>query len=119
MLLPPPPPAPPRSPSFQTCSLLMVVPDPSNFVPPQARAKGLEDGKSVCGFLSLKRLPCASVNGRSEEPLSPEAQQIVTPSVAASWRIRLKALRYCCVEKGGSSGPPQLIEITEGLRMLS
>src|SRR5437867_970398 len=40
-----PPPVPPF-PWFQTTSLVMVLPEPSNFVPPHASANGLDAGKS-------------------------------------------------------------------------
>src|SRR5262245_27700210 len=57
--------------SFQTVSLVIVDPDPTSFVPPQPSAKGLDAGKSACCFPS----PAPSC-----EPLSPDAQQTVTPS---------------------------------------
>ena len=90
----------------------MAVPEPRSFVPPHASAKGLDAGKSTCGF------PSRSLGFRiSDEPSSPEEQQTVTPSAAASSRARLKALSACGVLS--SSVEPQLIEITEGLRTLS
>ena len=65
----------------------------------------------------LSRRPWPSVIGKSDEPLSPAAQQTVTPRSAASCMTSLKALRDWSVQ--ASSGAPQLIEITEGLRTLS
>ena len=42
----------------------MVVPVPVSFVPPQASAKGLLEGKSACGWPSLES------GGSSDDPLA-------------------------------------------------
>src|SRR5260370_972415 len=86
----------------------LKVPFAVGFVPPQARAKGLEAGKSTCCKPSVRP---------SVEPLSPEATQTVTPSVVASSRSVLNSVRDCWVQE--DSGPPQLMEITEGLYRVS
>ena len=73
MLLTPPPVAPSLlASSFQTTSLVMVVPLPMSVVPPQARTWGLEEGKSTL-------LPVPP----SVEPLSPAATVTEMPSAAA------------------------------------
>src|SRR5437764_1088623 len=110
MLLTPPPVAP--CPSFQTISLEIVDPEPVSFVPPQANANGLAAGKSTCGRPSRA---CGS--RMSEDPSSPAEQQTVTPRAAASCRAWLNAFRAWLVL--ASSGEPQLMEMTEGLRTLS
>src|SRR5690349_21298758 len=61
--------------SFHTTSLVTVVPDPSSRVPPHPSTYWLEAGKSTCALPS----PTAS-----PEPLSPAAQQTVTPNAAAA-----------------------------------
>jgi hypothetical protein len=55
----------------------MVVPDTVSLVPPQPSANGLDAGKSTCGLPSVTP---------SAEPLSPAAQQTVTPRLAAAWK---------------------------------
>src|SRR5262249_51631349 len=82
----------------------MVDPLPSSRVPPQARAYGLEAGRSTCALRSL--IP-------SDEPLSPEATVTVTPSSAASRRALFIA--FFSEVRQLLSGPPQLMEMTEGL----
>src|SRR5689334_10953293 len=94
--LTPPPLAPsPALVSFQTTSLVMVVPEPSRRVPPQPSTYGLEAGKSTCAAPSLSP---------SLEPLSPLAAVTVTPSPAASSSALCIAARDCAVQP--SSGPP-------------
>src|ERR1039458_3198836 len=66
----PPPVAPPLGPSFQTVSLVMLVPEDFGVVPPRASTKALEAGKSQWARPS---------STWSREPSSPAAQQIVTP----------------------------------------
>ena len=80
----------------------------SSVVPPQARAFGLEAGKSTCARPSPTP---------SSDPLSPVATQTVMPTAAASWN----AWSNCCIAWADQldSGPPQLIEITEGLFTVS
>src|SRR5581483_1827064 len=108
-VLTPPPLAPlVASPSFHTSSLAMAVPLAWRLVPPQARAYELEAGKST--WLPPSVSP-------SLEPLSPEATHTVMPIAAAAWKAWSMAVIACCVQV--DSGPPQLIEITEGLRTSS
>src|SRR6185437_4305436 len=105
-LLTPPPVAPPALPSFHTVSLDMLVPLPSSFVPPQASTCGLDAGKSTFS-------PVAP----SLDPLSPDATVIVTPTAAADWHASSKAVSEACTQF--PSGPPQLIEITDGVWVVS
>src|SRR6185437_1188197 len=74
--LTPPPVAPPPA-SFHTVSLEMFEPLPASLVPPQARTCGLEAGKSTWLLPSLTP---------SDEPSSPAATVMVTPSAAADWQ---------------------------------
>src|ERR1017187_509067 len=104
----PPPVAPPCAPPFQTVSLAIVELALCRLVPPQARMCGLEDGKST-----LFPPPLTP----SLEPSSPDAAQILTPSRAASCPAASKAVIACLVQP--DSGPPQLMEITEGLFVAS
>ena len=84
----------------------------SSRVPPQASANGLEAGKSTCS------LPSSWDWSRmSEEPSSPAATQTVTPKVAASWNRESMARMAWSVH--ATSGPPQLIDTTEGLHRRS
>ena len=83
---------------------MIFVPETRSAVPPQARALGLEAGKSTAAWSGSLEL--------SRESLSPEATQNVTPMDAASWRIWSI---YFVVGSVGSSGEPQLIEIPLGL----
>src|SRR5579859_19389 len=106
--LTPPPPAPPFAPSFQTDSAEIAPPDASRLVPPQARTWGLEAGKSTWSAPSVTP---------SLEPLSPLATVTVTPITAAAWNAEPYELRDWAVHD--DSGPPQLIEITEGLLTVS
>ena len=53
----------------------------------------------------------------SVEPLSPDATVMVTPSAAAVWQAASSAAIDCGVQL--DSGPPQLIEITLGLFVVS
>src|SRR5580704_2034613 len=76
-VLKPPPVAPPCGWSFQTTSLEIVDPLPARRVPPQASTCGLEAGKSTWFLPSLTP---------SEDPLSPDATVMVTPSAAADWQ---------------------------------
>src|SRR5262249_111152 len=102
--LTPPPVAPPVAPSFHTTSFVMLFPDASSRVPPHARAYGLEAGKSTCA---------TDPSTPPFDPPPPAAQPTVTPMAAAAW----KAWSYACIDCGvhDDSGPPQLIEMTEGL----
>src|ERR1017187_10086009 len=104
----PPPVAPPCVPSFQTVSLEIVPLALCKVVPPQARMCGLEAGKSTSFPPPLTP---------SLEPLSPDAAQMLTPSRAASCAAASKAVIACMVQP--DSGPPQLMEITEGLFVAS
>src|SRR5262249_47758420 len=96
----------------------MVVPEATNFVPPQPSANGLDAGKSTWA-----RPSGASPNGAnrsgfsSPEPASPEAQQTVTPRAAAAWKASSNCFMAWSVQF--FSGLPQLIETTEGLLTLS
>ena len=107
-LLTPPPPAPPCAPSFHTLSAEIALLAAASRVPPQARACGLDAGKST--WLALSFTP-------SLEPLSPEATQTVIPIAAADWKAESNAVMACSVH--ADSGPPQLIDITDGLLVLS
>src|SRR5262249_7153528 len=102
--LTPPPVAPPLAPAFQTTSLLIALPLTSRCVPPHARTYRDAAGKSTCAWPSLTPSP---------EPLSPEAQQTVTPSAAASWNAWSNAWSAWAVQ--ADSGAPQLIERTDGV----
>src|SRR5580704_520018 len=110
-MLTPPPPAPPDAPSFHTTSFEIWPLAAASLVPPQANANGLEAGKSACGFPSQSPL-------MSAEPLSPEATHTVTPIAVASRMASFNPSRNC-LDPTGSSGPPQLMEITDGLRTVS
>src|SRR5690242_5250091 len=102
-----PPPVAPPAPSFHAVSDAEPLPRVSR-VPPQASACGLEAGKSACARPS---------SAPSPEPPSPEAQQTVTPSSAASWSAPSNASTAWRVQL--DSGEPQLIETTDGRRDLS
>ena len=107
--LTPPPVAPSLAAvSFQTTSLVIVEPEPSSLVPPQQRTLGLEPGKST--WLAPSVTP-------SVEPLSPAATVMVTPSAAAAWQAASSAFADCAVQV--DSGPPQEMEMTEGLLVVS
>src|ERR1700722_10925257 len=75
-------------------------------VPPHASTCGLDAGKST-----FRPVP------PSLDPLSPDATQTVMPASAAAWNAWSNAVMACCVHE--DSGPPQLIEITEGLFLVS
>ena len=77
-------------------------------MPPQASACGAEAGKSACCWPSVTL---------SLEPLSPAATVTVTPSPPASVRICSIWARPWAVHE--SSEPPQLIDTTEGLWVVS
>src|SRR5260370_19370995 len=94
--------------SFQTVALVILFLLVSNRVPPQASTGGRHAGKSTCSLLS----PTPSV-----APSSPAAAVMVTPTAAASVQAASMASRACWVQE--SSGPPQLIEITDGLLVVS
>src|SRR5579883_829502 len=102
----PPPVAPPDLPSFQTTSLVILEPLASSFVPPQQSTCGLDPGKSTL-------LPLAP----SLDPSSPAATVMVMPSAAAD----LQALSMEVIEDlvQPDSGPPQLMEMTEGALPMS
>src|SRR5262249_4248759 len=53
----------------------------------------------------------------SSEPLSPDAQQTVTPRAAADWKAESKLVMAWAVQN--TSGLPQLIEMTDGLFVAS
>src|SRR5271155_3251599 len=107
-VLNPPPVAPPSAPSFQTVSLVTVPLDESSVVPPQARTLGLEEGKST--LLEPSLTP-------SLEPSSPEATVMVTPRAAPSCATWSKVVISWLVQP--DSGPPQLMEMTDGLLVVS
>src|SRR5262249_54602290 len=107
-LLTPPPPAPPFAPSFHTTSLTILVPEARRLVPPHASAYGLEAGESTWSAPSFTP---------SLEPSSPDATHTVIPMAAASLNAWSNAVIACSVQE--DSGPPQLIEITEGLCVVS
>src|SRR6185312_11073327 len=90
-----PPPVAPSPESFQTTSDSIVAPDAVSEVPPQPRACGAEAGKSTCCRPTVT----------------------VTPRAAPSVRICSIWVRAC--EVHASSDSPQLIEITDGLWVLS
>src|SRR5215470_17793447 len=94
--------------SFQTTSLEILLPLAAIFVPPHPSANGLDAGKSTCAFPSPTPSP---------EPLSPDAQQTVTPRAAAVCKAWSNEFIACAVQL--LSGPPQLIEMTEGLLVVS
>src|SRR5580692_13183071 len=71
----PPPPAPPLGWLFQTVSLTICSFEACSVVPPQPSANELDAGKSTWLLPSLTP---------SEEPLSPEAMQTVTPMAPAA-----------------------------------
>src|SRR5262245_15187492 len=92
--------------------------DPTSFVPPQHSAEGLEPGKSAWARPSGTSPNWASWSGfSSPEPASPAAQQTDTPSAAADWNAWSNAVIACWVQF--FSGLPQLIEITDGLLVVS
>src|SRR5262249_2766865 len=103
-----PPPEINPGPLFQTTSDVIVVPLAVSEVPPQASAPGLAEGKSTC---------CLPPRPLSLDPVSPDAVQTVIPSKAAAARM----LSICCraFADQKSSDAPQLMEITEGFRMVS
>src|SRR5256885_2621621 len=108
-VLTPPPVAPSLAlVSFHTTSLAIDAPLAVSLVPPHASAYGLEAGKSTCGWPSLSPSP---------QPLSPAATVTGTPSAAASSSAGCIASRARPGQP--SSGPPQLIQITEGVRPAS
>src|SRR5271166_396684 len=80
-LLTPPPVAPPLGRSFQTVSSTIFPLEDCRVVPPQPSTNELDAGKSTWLLPSL--IP-------SEEPLSPEATQTVTPMAAAAWKASSK-----------------------------
>ena len=86
----------------------MVEPLPSSLVPPQARTCGLEAGKST--WLAPSVTP-------SVEPSSPAATVIVMPRAAADWQAASRAVMAWAVQL--DSGPPQLMEMTLGLFLVS
>src|SRR5208282_6372960 len=94
--------------SFHTASFVMVLPDATSCVPPQASTLGLDAGKSTWFRPSVTP---------SVDPSSPAATQIVTPMAAADWNASSMDVMACCVQL--DSGPPQLMESTEGLLVLS
>ncbi len=94
--------------SFQTTSFESVVPEAEICVPPQARTCGLEAGKST--WLAPSETP-------SVEPLSPQATVTVMPSRAAAWQALSRAVMACWVQE--DSGPPQEMEMTLGLLVVS
>src|ERR1700749_2196556 len=106
--LTPPPPAPPWSPSFHTTSSATPFAFAVRLVPPHASTYGLDAGKSTWFLPSW---------APSLEPLSPDATHTVTPIAAADCNTSLNALCDCAVHV--DSGPPQLIEITDGLLVSS
>src|ERR1019366_3195204 len=106
--LTPPPVAPPLDPSFQTTSLEIEPPLTPRRVPPQASENGLDAGKSTWSWPSPTP---------SSDPLSPQATHTVTPIADAACSALLKLCRDCAVQL--DSGPPQLMEITEGLLTVS
>src|ERR1700689_1598398 len=106
-LLTPPPVAPSLlAVSFHTTSETIVAPLAFSFVPPHASTCGLDAGKSTL-------FPVAP----SLDPSSPAATVIVMPSAAALWHAASSAVAAWCVQV--DSGPPQLIEITLGLFVVS
>src|ERR1700733_11734433 len=107
-MLIPPPPAPSLGRSFQTTSLVTSPPEIRSDVPPQPSACGAEAGKSTCCLPSVTP---------SVDPPSPAATVTVTPSAAPSVRICSICIRACSVQE--SSGPPQLIDTTLGLLVVS
>ena len=102
MSLTPPPEAPLEE--FHTTSLVIVAPEPSRCVPPQPRTLGDDAGKSAWASPSVTPSP---------EPLSPDAQQTVTPRLAASWHAVLSDCIPWVVQR--DSALPQLMEMTDGL----
>src|SRR5262249_12476533 len=100
----PPPLAPP--PAFQTTSLERAPFFTLMRVPPQAPTCGLEAGKSRGERPSFSP---------SLDPLSPDAQQTVMPSIAAAWNAWSNCVVACAVHR--ASGAPQLIEIADGPRL--
>src|ERR1700722_19356030 len=107
-VLTPPPLAPPLAPSFHTTSPLIAVVVALRLVPPQASAKELEAGKSAGSAPSVTP---------SLEPLSPEAMHTVIPKDAAAWKASSMAAMACDVQV--DSAPPQLMEMTDGLLVVS
>src|ERR1700761_2215607 len=97
------PPPVPELPSFHTVSAVMAPFDTVMFVPPQPLAQGLEAGKSTCAFPSLTP---------SVARLSPAATKTDTLTEAASWSALVIVCIACAVQL--DSGPPQLIEMTDG-----
>jgi hypothetical protein len=77
-------------------------------VPPHASEYGLEAGKSTWSAPSLTP---------SLEPLSPAATHTLTPTAAADCSALLYDCSDCAVHD--DSGPPQLMEITDGLCVVS
>src|SRR6516165_2948318 len=109
VVLTPPPVAPSLlASSFHTTSLEIVPPLIISVVPPQASAYGLEEGKSTWSAPSFTP---------SLDPLSPAATQTVTPTAAADCSALLSLSSDCAVHD--DSGPPQLIEMTDGLFVVS
>src|SRR3954464_4102791 len=93
-----PPPVALCVPSFHTTSDPMDLPEAVSFVPPQPSAFGLDAGKSTCALPSATPPP---------EPLSPLAQQTVTPIAAAAWKAWSNCVMACAVQS--ASAAPQLI----------
>src|SRR3954468_8158741 len=103
-----PPPVALAAEAFQTVSLATVLSEATSLVPPQLSANGLDAGESTCAR------PSATP---SLEPLSPAAQQTETPKAAAVCRAWSNDRIACAVQL--FSGPPQLIEMTDGLLVVS
>ena len=93
---------------FHTTSLVIDAPEARSEVPPQPSACGADAGKSTC---------CAPSVEPSVEPLSPAAAVTEIPSVPASVNACSICWRACAVHE--SSGPPQLIDSTDGLLVVS
>ena len=85
-----------------------MEPLPWSLVPPQARTWGLEAGKSTWFWPSVTP---------SVEPLSPAATVMVMPRAAADWQAASSAFMDWAVQV--DSGPPQLMEMTLGLFLVS
>src|ERR1700761_2836311 len=86
----------------------MVLPLATSRVPPQARTCGLDAGKSTLLLPSLTP---------SLDPSSPEATVMVMPSAPAEAQALSRAVSADCVQ--ADSGAPQLMEMTEGLLVVS
>src|SRR5581483_11219056 len=93
--------------SVHTVSVGLLL-EPVRLVPPQPMALGLEAGKSTCSDPSVTP---------SLAPPSPEATHTGSPIATASANASSMACIACAVQL--DSGPPQLIEITVGLCVVS